>query len=567
VAAAVGWTFTNEGAAEARYTSAWFVPTAIYAGTGDPGAGIVCPDDDPESSGASREGGCSVDLGAGPIACPDPLITINAPSPVTAGVGFDSAPDPVAPIIEGYYTGPDFGGHVTELLTGAGVTTIFFQMTSWGATGATLPADGSNCKLEVIQVNGNDADTAPIDLTWYTGAGNDPGDGEFYFYHAPAPLDIDVFICKVRGASLAFGSEYALRFNDGTTWSTINLPEGLLPTAPPPPPQDLLTLPRVFGRNFSAPYYLQIFKNEPTVRRDSRMVLSMLMGSVSPVDAVAYSDILKDPSSNSEFPVSIKVVDIGGHPAYVPYPAIMIKAGTDASGFTENDPDGIADIAIPLSGGREGGRLVVDISALMLALPPPVSGDPPLNFCYKVFGQTVDVGCGKFTVPNEPLDMVTPAGAAWGINVGDRGDWNKIDFNLLATDFAVNGSTMNTPTPDIFWVRFNGGTRVLDWDEYWAQDSSNNIELVLEDLTNPAELHTGLSVVAIGVTTNNDYIAVHHLNRNDGSSYVDWVDSPPNGGVLNPGDEYNVMLDDPSTGGIDYIFPQTLSVIGTNPNL
>lgn len=567
VTAALQWEFINQGDAQARYTSAWFVPTAAYAGAGDPGAGTVCPDDDPESTGASREGLCAVTLPAGSLATGDPLLTINVPSDVAADFGFDLTPDPVAPIIEGYYTGPDFGTHVTELQTGAGNTTIFFKMTSWGATGAALPADGSSCKLQVIRVDGKDASGLPLELTWYTGAGGDPGVGEFYFYHAPPPLDFDVFICKVPGAAISIGSAYAIRFSDGTTFSTINLPAETLGGDPGVPVEDLLTLPKVFGRNFDAPYYIQIFLNEPTVRCDGRMVLNLLSGSASPVDSVAYADVLKDPTTTSEFPISIKVVDVGGHPAYVPYPTIMIKEGTDASGFTEDDPDGIAGITIPLSGGRESGRLNVDITNLILNLPPPVSGDPPLNYCYKVFGATAEVGTGRFIVPNEPLELQTPVGAAWGINVGNRGDWNKLDFNLLCTNFAVNGSTMNTPTPDVLWVRFNGGTRMLGWDEYWSGATTSNVQLVIEDITEPATMYRGLSTVCIGVTANNDYIAIHHLNRNDGSRFVDWVDSPPNGGVLTPGHEYTLALDDSTTGTLDYIFPQTMAVVGNNPNL
>lgn len=571
VADALGWTFANQGAAEARYTAPWFLPAAAYSGAGDPGAGFICPDDDPESSGAYPEGECALNL-SGAISSPDPNIIITADTPVSASIGFELIPDPAAPMIEGYYNDPAFTSPLTQLQTGAGVTTVFFKMTSWGASGAMLPADGASCKLQLIQVVGNDAAATPFDLTWYSGGGYDPGAGEFCFYHAPPPVDIDVFICKVPGMVLTASAFYAMRFFDGATWSTINLPSTLLATqAGPPGWQDLLTLPKVYGRNFSSPHMLQIFYNEPKIRRDSRFELNLVSGTASPLDSVAYADILKDPSSSGEFPVSLKPVIIGGHPGYAPYPAIVIAETTTADPIdpytlVEDDPRGIPDITIPLSGGRESGRLSVDISALILALPPPVAGDPPLTYCYKVIGQAFDVGCGYFAVPSDPIDLNLLVGVDWGINIGDRGDWNKVDFNLLAWNKAVDGSTMTTSTPDVFWVRFNGGTRVLAWNEYWSGGGGNNFQLVLENVTNPAQMWRGLSVVAVGVTANNDYIAIHHFNRHDGSSYVDWAAAFPSDGILNPGDVYNVMLDDPTSGGIDWTFPDQLSVIGTNPN-
>jgi hypothetical protein len=36
--------------------------------------------------------------------------------------------------------------------------------------------------------------------------------------------------------------------------------------------------------------------------------------------------------------------------------------------------------------------------------------------------------------------------------------------------------------------------------------------------------------------------------------------------VLSPGDTYNVGLDDPTTGSLDYVFPNQMNVVGTNPN-
>jgi hypothetical protein len=455
---------------------------------------------------------------------------------------------------------------VNEFITGAGSSTvIFFKMTSWGASGLNLPADGASCQLEVKGVFGNDASAPAIPLTWYTGAGNDPGIGEFYFFHAGAPLDTDVFICKVPGITLSLGTAYAMRFNDGVTWSTINLPSDLLNGHFDDLGEPLLTLPKMYGRNNSPPHLLQIFYSEPTVHRDGRYVLDDVNGTVTPMDLAAYNDILKDPSSSYRFPVSLRLS--GSPPAYVAYPVIVIKETSNPNDITgPNDPGAVPGITIPLAGGRESGRINVDITALILNLPPPIPGDTHY-FSYKLFDALDgEVGWGKFDVPSEPVDPVLPEGVAWGVNVGDRGDWNKLDFNLLATNAMVDGGTMKTPTPDVLWVRFNGGARVLDWDEYWSGGTNNNVQLVFDNVANGDQQSVPLSVVCIGVTVNNDCLAIHHLNRYDGTSYTDWAASPPNGGVLNPGDTYNLGLDDPSTGGVDYWFPTQMDVAGTNPN-
>jgi hypothetical protein len=224
VTAVLQWEFLNQDGAPAGFTTPWFVPTAAYGGVGDPGAGTVCPDNYFGAGAMDPEGVCSTTLPAGAISSGNPYIDIAVPDAVSGYFSFDLTADPVAPMIEGFYNEPACTSRLTHLETGAGVTTIYFKMDSWGATGAALPADGANCKLQLIQITRNDPPYAPLDLTWYTGTGNDPGAGEFYFYHAPDPLNIDIFIGKVPGTTLVYGACYSIRFYDGATWSTIYHP-------------------------------------------------------------------------------------------------------------------------------------------------------------------------------------------------------------------------------------------------------------------------------------------------------------------------------------------------------
>jgi hypothetical protein len=577
VAGALGWTFVNEGDTAdpaARFTGPWFAPDNTgYTGVGDPGAGKVCPDDDPEST-TTPEGGLDVSLGTGVITQGDNDFTINVTTAVDLTFAFDLTADPLAPVNEGYYIDHTHSAKLAELATGPGSSTIvYMNMTSWGATAAVIPADPSNWVIELKQVTGQDASAPTISFAYDTGGTHAPALGKFIIETLPVVL-VDVCVINVDGTSLQLGQNYAARFFDGTTWSSINNPSDLLVTAPPPPEEDLLTIPRVYGRGQTPPPYLQIFRNEPIVRRDSRITIDLFNNTANPTMLEAYQDILK--TNGTEFTVNLEPRDVGGHPVYFPYPVIAIIEGSDASVITDENYAGkIPDCLIPQTGGRERGRLCVDVQALILNLPAPVPGVTKY-FCYKVFkSDGTAEGTGKFEVPAEPVEPSLPIGIAtggngFGVNVGDRGAWDKDTFNTTATATAINGSTMNTPTPDVLWVYFNGTTRVLDWDEYWGAGApANNLAIVFEDTSDLATYSVKMALTIVGVTPTGNYIAVHDVSRNDGAGYYyDWVDpAVPAGGILYPGGIYNVYLDDPTTAGLDYEYPTTMNVIGNNPNV
>ncbi len=332
--------------------------------------------------------------------------------------------------------------------------------------------------------------------------------------------------------------------------------------------EDCVTIPRNYSRGQNPPPYLQIFRRDPTVRRDSRMQLDIVNGIVTPVDIPAYTDKLKD-ATYGEFSIYLQPGDVGGHTVYFPYPVIVIEETDYLVDITgPDDPDAIPGVTIPLAGGREAARIAVDITALIEGLPPAEPGVTH-RFHYKLYDATDTVaGWGMFDVPPDPVDPLLPVGVAWGVNVGARGWWDLIDFNGLATDTSIDGATITTSTPDMLWVRLNGPTRLLDWDEYWGDGDAlvDNVRLVLED-EDGATASLGLRLVGqTGVL--GDYFALTALDRNDGAGYYyDWVSNPPGGGILNPGHAYSVYLDDPSTAGLDYAFAQQLSVIGSNPNL
>jgi hypothetical protein len=578
VADNLNWTFANVGDSNARFVGPWFVPAnAGYTGTGDPGAGTVSPDDDPESTAPSDEGNAGTDLAAGSLPSGDPQVAIEVPATVDLTFGFDMAVDPLAPVIEGCYADPTQTTKLTMLEAGgAGLTVVFFKMDSWGATGSTIPADPTLTKLELHTQNA--ADTRDLSLSYELAwddedpPDQDPEAGEFFIFHNDI-LDIDIFICKVPAIQVTPGSSVAFRFNDGTTWSSINKPTDLLTTTPPVPPEDLLTLPADYDRNVMPPPYLQIFRNEPKIRRNGRVTMDTINGLADPKDPIGYADNLKTGLTSYDFPISYKTVIVGGHPVYYPYPIIVLKAcytepDTWPTITGPDDPDAEANILIPLDGGREAGRICVDVTSLILNLDPPVMGNQTWCAYHLYDAADGDIGQGRFKIYDEPVEPVLPMGVEWGVNVGDRGDWNKLDFNTLCTNKAVNGTTMTTPTPDVLWVRFNGKTRVLDWNEYWSDDDPNtdNIQLVVQD-SELAQSALAMYLVIVGITLNNDYIAIHHLDLNDGAGwYYDWVAAFPTPGILAPGKTYDLGIDDPTIAGIDFWFSDQLNVIGNNPN-
>ena len=95
--------------------------------------------------------------------------------------------------------------------------------------------------------------------------------------------------------------------------------------------------------------------------------MNAISGTATPVDQNGYDDNLKTGPTRYDFPISFKEVIIGGHTSYIPYPIIVLKIDRDdpdnwptISGPT--DPDAEPNILIPAQGGREAGRICVDVA-------------------------------------------------------------------------------------------------------------------------------------------------------------------------------------------------------------
>ncbi len=235
VADNLAWVFTNYAAPDFRYTGLWFIPDSPgYSGTGDPGGGRVFADDDPQRDATDPEGLSAVTLATGLLANTVVGLELRVPSSILCQVRFDVTPDPLAPLNEGYYSEPELINQLHSLDTSPGATTnVYCNMLSWGASGSTLPANGAEWQVWLCNVYPTGEVTLLTTIVWDAQADADPEPGEFSFYHAPAPLDVDVFVAEIPGLWLTPGSYFLLRIFDGTTWSSLNKPVDLLDSIPP----------------------------------------------------------------------------------------------------------------------------------------------------------------------------------------------------------------------------------------------------------------------------------------------------------------------------------------------
>ncbi len=224
VADALNWACTNGGAAGFRSSGPWYVPqNDKYIGIGDPGAGVVFPDDDPESDATHPEGSAVVTLSAGALQSRNPRLTLSIPDAITCRILFDVTADPLAPANEGYYQDASFTSKISILTTGAGsYTSVYCKLVNWGATGVEMPQTGTDWRVELYLLNY--PANYPYQFSWSPYLGYDCPPGSFTLFHYPVPQEHGVLLANIDGVMLSFGGMYALRVFDGTTWSSLNKP-------------------------------------------------------------------------------------------------------------------------------------------------------------------------------------------------------------------------------------------------------------------------------------------------------------------------------------------------------
>jgi hypothetical protein len=120
----------------------------------------------------------------------------------------------------------------------------------------------------------------------------------------------------------------------------------------------------------------------------------------------------------------------------------------------------------------------------------------------------------------------------------------------------------------VLWFEFGGGW-VFDYNEDDLTNSNVKVRIVDNESAAEAAMTMALRIVGFGATPDT-YIAIHRLDlmNPDSGAWADWKapGNPINLGILDPGRNFTVHLDDPLYPGIDDTYTQNLFVTGTNPN-
>ncbi len=519
----VTWLVANGGAANFHYRSDWLTFAVAPPAAGDLGPGRIFPDDDPESTGPTSEGQLTLSLPNGSDFDSDPLRSITA-SLFTQPFLFDVVTDPAAPLL----------GAAIDLATGQPATELTLLTGTRVEIPLTLlaaPADPAETTLQLFEIDPATGATigTPINFTYQNFA---PNQGQFFFRQLTPPV-IQAF---VSGVAINTDSAYHFTFRDAPNqappeaapWSTLNIPEELLTTAPPPPAAELVELPsNLDGPGGQGYYNLQLLLPEPKIRRNPTGVFDFLGPAFIPNDGQAFADILKD--SGDEFVMGVTETEA--------FPRIVVIKGDTAPGGGA-DP---ATIAFDTAG--EPGVIVTERSparVLVNTLALEIPGAGELDYAYKLFNENQSAaGQGQFFTVALRINDPAPFAVNYGVNVFDRfatSGMTLADLPTLFTSKTINRANNGQPEPDVIWFQFNGG---------YVHDSvpGYNTRAVFEEkdgVLSPGVYTVDLRVAGIG--PNGDYLALHVVTEDD---YY----TPGGNGVFLEGLEYIVRLDDPKFPG------------------
>lgn len=527
------------GAAGFRRTGDWLVldSSLSFPLTGDPGSGVIFPDDDPESTGAEAEGLLQLYLPDDTSATypMDQELEVHVPSPVQLEVTMDIGFDPAAAELLDYLDGA--GDPLTELLVDQ--DTFARVPVEWGVGGA--PPDLSATSLELHEFNAaGGPSNGAAHVFDYCEAAMDSG--QYTFLTAGEDYYV---LCIVPGTSLSLGKYYALRLSDGSAWSTINKPPQLLQASEPQVLPELVSYPEHCWPQIDV---LQVFYPDPIVRRDPGVYYDFDDGQLKPTDPEAYNDILK--TNGDEF-----FLHVSG--SVYPKAAVM---ETDNPDLITSLDDGIEGV---FSTGESPGRILINIVLLTLQGNP---GDPVKIYCYKFFNADgTAVGYGTFDVAPIGSFNTQPLGLGWGVNV-----WNREEREIAERtydNFTTDGSRVGTSTPDVLWFEIAGGWLFdPDQDEQGIYavfpGDCENLLIRVQDADQGDYLYAEGALRIAGIGATGSYLIIHTVTNLDWS----WPGVPGWPGILRAGHMYDLSLDDPHFPGLEYTYPQKLVVIGTNPN-
>lgn len=535
------WQFSDGGAAEIRYTSAWSTHTSGIGG--DPGLGTVFPDDDPQSDDAFPEGLLTTRLPhnntpGGPEYPDDAEISVRVLSDLGYDFEFDILVDDRAAILL------DFNISEFELVVPNPLLINF----NFGDSGppAGLAAGTSFQLVPVIpQPSGYAYD--PVDRDWITLTYSE-GEldlGEYIIFGEGE--EISQLFANVNGASLEANTEYSPRLfidrgdPEGGSWSSINKPDPVITVREFDEPQ-VMVLPELVDGDVDL---LQLFVEDPIVRRDGNMWFDPLTEQAVYTDEDAYNDILKNSSAgDAEFPI-----EYGGAANPLTFPQIVVVLGSNPDSIAGYDD--VNKEAAAVISQWQGNKLTVDIAALYR----PIADEGDITYAFKLFlkDTTTVAGVGTFTCMEIGFPVQSPLGVDWSVNLWSRGEGSISNIDHDAGGGILDASTVNSLTPDVLWFEFSGG-----W--VYGPPKYNDVYIVVDYVipeNDPAPMPLQLEIA--GLSLDNHYLAFHTVVRDDYFSLTN-----PSG-KLKTGSRYTLSLRDELTAGEDHQYSRILQVVGTLP--
>jgi len=127
---------------------------------------------------------------------------------------------------------------------------------------------------------------------------------------------------------------------------------------------------------------------------------------------------------------------------------------------------------------------------------------------------------------------------------------------------------LNSPEPDVLWLEVAGGWMFDSRQEssgvyrHPADAETENLLLLVMDADSGEYCYLSAAVRVVLLGEGNKYLLMHALTP---AAFANPAD-PDWAGILGPGHEYLLALDDPHWPGIEYEFEDRLNVIGSNPN-
>lgn len=534
------WYLHNLGAEGFRRCSDWLVlESGAFPRFGNPGMGTVFSDDDPESSVGCPEGSLTTYLA--PTSEYEYLgseeLKVHVVYPIQYTIAVDVTADLAAPRLLNYST---LTGEPLEYLYMDRPTELEIGL-SWGDSGQ--PPSALDTSLHLHNFRSNGTSSGPVIRLDYVE--NYPSINEFtYLLNNDKP----VILCKIAHLSIGESGHYAFRLLGHDQWSTINVPGLLLGAGSAPPIPEIVVFPDKCDPEVDC---LQVFWTGPRIRRDPGVYYDTESENITPVDLLGYHDLLKP--NGKEFYVSYR----DGF-----FPRVAVVEGSNPLAIT-SWTDSIPGV---LTFDQDPNKLWVDIAAITDTGNP---SDPWRVYSFRVFNQDGQAeGGGTFAVSPVDLPVQAPVGIDWGVNVFNRESKSLTEREFTTHVVDADAVYGDAPEPDVLWLEVGGGWLFDSSQEaggvYRTPDEAQtgNLLIAVTDESSGDKYFMGTAVRVVLPSEGDSFLLLHELSPADFAKQTDpdWV------GILNPGHEFTLALDDPRWTGAEYEFEDKLVVIGTNPN-